>query len=314
MPCFRFRFAITIRQYESLTFNLFFTFHYSPALKRNSVFSQSIMKVNKTQIILVLVLATVTAVLYVLPKKVLTNKKEGANRDKAQTETTNTNAANFKAIDLILKESISELTEAEKKNVELPENASPEILKKVIDAYAKLNNQLGIAFCLEKIKEGLTDKQLGLAYYEAFKQSLVTENKLAIANKVTTYLNPILEKSPDNEIKCAIADINVNTSDNPMTGITLLREVIASDSVNESALFLLGEFAIKSGQFDKAEARFESLVRLYPSNIKYSLYLAQLFSNRGARKEALETLTRAKKYAVRKSAIDSISNSINHLK
>ncbi len=274
------------------------------------------MKLNKTQIGLLIGVILLSTILYFLPKKVLTNPKEGANRDKPQQGESDgaASSANLKAIPLILTESVSELAESEKKALVLEENADAKTIQKVMEAYTKIDNRIGVAYCMEQLKDSYSAKDLGLAYYEAFKQSLVTENKQALAAKVLSYLKPVLEKSPDNEIKCAIADCYVNTAENPMTGITLLREVIAADSINENALFLLGEFAIKSGQLDKATTRFESLVRHYPSNIKYYVYLAQLFSGQGNHSKAVETLTSAKKFATRKSAIDSINTSINHLK
>ncbi len=273
------------------------------------------MKFNKTQIAVILGIVALTTVLFMLEKKVLSAKKAVAMSDKTQTEVSGETDANLKSIDTIVAESIFKLTQEEKKELLLSENTDATGVKKVMSAYKKLDNKLGIAFCMEKLKEANTERMIGLAYYAAFNQSVIDENKRAIANKVITYLKPSLEKTPEDvDIKCALADCYVNTTQNPMNGIMLLREVIATDSTNESALFLLGEFAIKSGQFDKAQVRFESLVRYYPASIKYSLYLAQLFSNHGEPNKALETLLNAKKQAKRKSAIDSIETSINHLK
>lgn len=154
-----------------------------------------------------------------------------------------------------------------------------------------------------------------MAYYTAFQQSEIEENKKAIAAKAITFLQPYQDKTPDDiTVKCALAACYVSASANPMAGIMLLRDVIAKDSTNETALLLLGEFAVKSGQIDKAIGRFESLIRHYPANIKYSLYLAQLFSDRGEQAKAIETLTNAKKKAIRKTSIDSLNNIINQLK
>ncbi len=273
------------------------------------------MKLNKTQISVLIGIVVLSTVLFMLPKKVLTTKQSGASRDKPQTESSETTQENLKTIESIITESIAKLTETEKQELLLAENADATAITKVMQAYKKFDNKLGIAFCIEKLKEPNSERVIGLAYYAAFNQSVLDENRSAIAAKAITFLKPSLEKSPDDVVlKCALADCYVNTAPNPMSGIMLLREVIAKDSINENALFLLGEFAIKSKQMDKALLRFESLVRNYPSNIKYSLYLAQLFSNEGASNKALETLVSAKKYASRKTAIDSITNSINHLK
>ncbi len=276
------------------------------------------MKLNKTQIIVVFGIVLLTAVLYFLPKNVLSNSKQGANRDKPQSENAESqpeSQENLKMIDVILAESIARLTEAEQKDLKLNEGADEQAISKAMKQYGKFDNKLGVAFCMEKLSGKYTNKELGMAYYQAFQQSQLEENKKSIGAKTVSFLKTYSEQSPDDIIaKCALADCFVTSSANPMNGIMLLRDVIAKDSTNETALLLLGQFAVKSGQIEKAISRFESLIRLYPSNIKYSLYLAQLFSDQGNAQKASETLSSAKKLAVRKSAIDSINSIINHLK
>lgn len=64
---------------------------------------------------------------------------------------------------------------------------------------------------------------------------------------------------------------------NPMEGITLLREMIAEDSTNADAHYYLGLFSVKSGQLDKAIARFEKVVGLRPNDIKYQVEVGYQF-------------------------------------
>jgi len=58
---------------------------------------------------------------------------------------------------------------------------------------------------------------------------------------------------------------------NPMEGITLLRELIQKDSTNVDAQYYLGLFSVKSGQLDKAEQRFETVLALRPDDIRYQV-------------------------------------------
>lgn len=53
----------------------------------------------------------------------------------------------------------------------------------------------------------------------------------------------------------------VNGSD-PMQGITMLREIVAKDSLNLSAQYYLGLFSVQSGQMDKAIKRFKTVVAI----------------------------------------------------
>ena len=49
---------------------------------------------------------------------------------------------------------------------------------------------------------------------------------------------------------------------NPMQGIQMLREIVASDSMNLDAQFYLGLFSVKSGQLDKAADRFRKVIAI----------------------------------------------------
>jgi len=272
------------------------------------------MKLNKSQILVISGIIVLTAILYMLPKKVLINEKQEANRDKPQSEKTENKEPDSKSIETILEESLSSLTDAQKQGTMVDENSSPEVLNKAMEAFRALNNKLGIAFCMDRLGN-FTEKEVGMAYYDAYNQSQIDENKAVIASKVIGKIQPLVEQNPtDLEAKCALADCLVNSTQMPMNGIQLLQQVLNADSTHEEALFLMARFAVKSGQMERAVTRFQSLVRHYPSNIKYSLYLAQLFSDRGDGAKALEILSEAKKYTVRQSAIDSINNSIKHLK
>ena len=60
----------------------------------------------------------------------------------------------------------------------------------------------------------------------------------------------------------------------PMSGISLLREILAEDDTNRQAILNLGLLAIQSGQFERAKERFETLVSLDAADHEAKLYLA----------------------------------------
>ena len=62
----------------------------------------------------------------------------------------------------------------------------------------------------------------------------------------------------------------------PMEGIGILKKVEQSDPNNIKALINLGYFAIKSGQFDKAEERFNQVLKIDSEYAEAYLYLADL--------------------------------------
>jgi predicted Zn-dependent protease len=63
----------------------------------------------------------------------------------------------------------------------------------------------------------------------------------------------------------------------PMEGILLLKEVESEDPTNEQALFYLGDFSLKTGQFEKAIPRFEKLTKLNSTSPQYWYMLAQAY-------------------------------------
>ncbi|MDB4655728.1 tetratricopeptide repeat protein [Flavobacteriales bacterium] len=62
----------------------------------------------------------------------------------------------------------------------------------------------------------------------------------------------------------------------PMEGIGMLKKVEQKDPNNVKALINLGYFAIKSGQFDKAEERFNQVLKIDGEYAEAYLYLADL--------------------------------------
>jgi cytochrome c-type biogenesis protein CcmH/NrfG len=75
-------------------------------------------------------------------------------------------------------------------------------------------------------------------------------------------------------------------SDNPMQGIMMLREVLATDPNNELALFNMGMLSIQSGQNERALERLDKLVKINPAHIQGQLLLGIAMMNSGDRKGA----------------------------
>jgi tetratricopeptide (TPR) repeat protein len=76
----------------------------------------------------------------------------------------------------------------------------------------------------------------------------------------------------------------------PMQGIGLLKEVEQADPNNIKALVNLGYFSVRSGQFDKAEERFNRALEVDPEYIEAYLYLADLYEKQQQTGKAIEVL------------------------
>lgn len=82
----------------------------------------------------------------------------------------------------------------------------------------------------------------------------------SVREKVVT--TPLSEA--ERELEAAVQ--MVQSGQNPMEGIMKIRALVEADSTFEDAHLWLGSFSLQSGQRDKAEERFQTVIRLNPSN------------------------------------------------
>lgn len=131
-----------------------------------------------------------------------------------------------------------------------------------------------------------TRKTAGNIYFRLFSLAEEPTAANSFAAKAQEQFSTILETDPDNaEVKNNLAMTYV-TSENPMKAISLLREVIAKNPNDETAIFNLGFLSIQSGQFAKAVDRFEKLIKMNERNWKAHLYLGIAQQELGKQEEA----------------------------
>lgn len=100
----------------------------------------------------------------------------------------------------------------------------------------------------------------------------------------------VLTKDPkDLEVKNNLA-LTFIATETPMKGVAMLKEILAADPDNETALFNLGFLSIQSGQYDKAADRFIRLIQIDQSNLKAHYYLAEVLLQLGKSEEAKKEL------------------------
>jgi tetratricopeptide (TPR) repeat protein len=140
----------------------------------------------------------------------------------------------------------------------------------------------------------------------------------------TALLQPLLQKanasysaamaidSTNLEAKTGLGVTIVNGMGMPMQGIALLLDVVKKDPKNLKANMSLGIFAIKSGQFDKAIARFNDIVANNPTPDAY-FYLATSYENLGKNKEAIDAYLKSKKLAGNLTLSKFIDNKVAEL-
>lgn len=87
----------------------------------------------------------------------------------------------------------------------------------------------------------------------------------------------------------AIVEGSSLLGEQPMRGITLIREVLAKDSLNIEANLQLGLFSITSRQFDKAIERFQRILRIDSTHIDMYVYLGDTYLSMGNKEKAIES-------------------------
>ncbi len=100
-----------------------------------------------------------------------------------------------------------------------------------------------------------------------------------------------LKLNPDNDsAKVGLGSCYLfgNISASPMEGILKIREVTQKDSTNVYAQMMLGKAALLSGQLDKAEERFKTILRINPKNLDVLLLLGEIAEKKGDKKAAID--------------------------
>jgi tetratricopeptide (TPR) repeat protein len=143
----------------------------------------------------------------------------------------------------------------------------------------------------------------GSHFNDAYKTTQDTTLQPAfVANAIEAFKNAAKLKPENLDAKTGLGVAYVNQTSSgiadpdggsPMQGIMLLLDVVKSDPNNRNANLNLGLFAMKSGQFEKAVARFKTVIAQKPEVEPY-FYLAESYKQLGMKKEAIEAYQKCK--------------------
>lgn len=227
-----------------------------------------------------------------LPKVVVENEDQMATPAQAETQ-----ADPHGGAPLALRESINSL---KAQYLETSENEKSAIFAdSLASLYAQASQFDSAAWFAEKAATFFKSKEsllkAGNAYYDAYTFALDPSKQGEMAEKTRQFLGRVLEQDPkDLSVKTRIA-MTYLSSQNPMQGITMLREVLKEDPKNEQALFNMGMLSIQSGQYDRAKERLEELVGYYPNHVQGHLLLGVAYMNTRDKDRAREEFELVKK-------------------
>ncbi len=153
---------------------------------------------------------------------------------------------------------------------------------------------------------------------ETFFSALSETTDTIIRNNLITFAVRSFEKSlaltEDIGTKLQLATLYVEATPEPMKGIGLLREITDSLPQNIPANMLLGRFAIMSGQFDKAEQRFNTILSQESGNAEALYFMAVTQEGLGHKDKAIELLEICKKIVNNEGFTAEINEYIKGLK
>ena len=155
----------------------------------------------------------------------------------------------------------------------------------------------------------------GTRFLKAFDNSvdsLVRSTLLQKAN--TSFTKAMALDSTNLEAKTGLGITIVNGMGAPMKGIMMLREVVEKEPKNLKANMNLGVFAIKSGQFDKAIIRFNTIIKTIKKTPDAYFYLGRAYESLGNKTEAVDAYLNSKKLAANPTFSSFIDKKVAELK
>ena len=138
-----------------------------------------------------------------------------------------------------------------------------------------------------------------------------------IAGNAKVLLEKALVINPKNDsakINLGACYLFGNLSDNPMQGITKIKEVVDKDSTNAYGQFILALGGKKSGQYDKAIERFLTVINIQPNQIEAMIHLAECYELTDQKALAIEWYTKVSNSVNIPEAKEAISKRIKELK
>jgi len=271
--------------------------------------------VSKKQIV-VIAGTLIVIVLFLFANTSLPNKKEEAKASEHSHESTEVlkmvesakNTLNEDQKSLIKKLEEATTTSTDKKTAfeNLIEHWDS-LRKPAVAAYYM--EQAAIASPVEK-----NWLEAGNRYYAATR-FVKEDEKHLLFEKAMECFEKTLEQNPKNvEAKINLAACYVEGSPDPMKGIGMLKEVEKTDSNNINLQLNFAFFSEKSGQWDKAIARFEKVLKIQPEFIEAYLHLADAYQQKGDTAKVIESLEKYIKLVDDVTIKTEVKEYINKLK
>lgn len=212
---------------------------------------------------------------------------------------------------------IEEITALESQLDEASGEAKLALLRQLATKWDDVNEPAPKGFVYEEMAK--IDPQFtywleaGDAYRAAYTNLQDTVAARALNDYAINAYEQALEINPgDLNAKTGLGSAYVSGTNNPMAGISLLREVVDADPDHVGANKSLGLFSMQSRQFDLAIDRFKKVVSLEPDAESY-FYLATSYENIGLNREAIAAFEKSRDLAADPTLTQFINRKIDEL-
>jgi predicted Zn-dependent protease len=278
--------------------------------------------VKKQQTILISSAIAVVAALFFFGSTVPAKKNVSPTVGTTQTASVST--------DLLLSDAKKNLTPEQVERITKLENSvvRGDVREQQLHAYHQLarfwedsvhNHLLETYYRGQAAKLENSEKNLTFAARLMLDQLMTEENpglQTWLGTQAKALYEKVLELNPKNDsAKVAIGACYMfgNISDQPMQGITMVREVAEKDPSNTYAQMMLGLGGIKSGQFDKAIERFQAVLKVQPNNLEAIFRLAETYDRKGDKQNAVKWYKEAVQRIPEPSIKQEVENRIKAL-
>ena len=137
-----------------------------------------------------------------------------------------------------------------------------------------------------------TQKKAAALLYASYERASNMKEAAVYALEARKVLTLITQREVDNLSAKTKLAMTLVTTENPMSGIMMLREVVEKDPENREALLSLGLLSIQSGQYDRGVERFEKLIALKEDDYEAMLYMGVCLLEINKPEESSELFTR----------------------
>ena len=272
----------------------------------------------KSQLITTVLAVGFCILLAFAPKYVVDNESDKENLSDTNTVDEHENheaemhtemPAEFQEELLNLKENLSNAATIEDANSYLATIISKYNSIDIYDSAAYFANVVA-----DKFPSAANYARVGDLYYEAYTYAVSEERVKLLSSKVReAYATSEEYDSLSLGARVKIGMTYVS-GENPMKGITMIREVLNEDPDNRLAIFNLGVLSMQSKQFDRAVERFKKILTLDPEDVQARFYLGVSYLQIGDNDKAKEQFLLVKEQESNPEILKTVDSYLTQLK